>query len=404
MNALSRFTLLDRFIWLIFIALTMNACGNFTLDPPPVERDVNRRLYVNDRTSADSLTATVVNAGIKFVLQPGKNYELSIATTRTKDRLTLFYYSEGIQGQFQTLNAISNGQQEIFSIASDRSAAQFFVGQLLVPDGLGAIKSLGHVSLTSNAAIGADTLHLRLLFIRQLRNLPDSLSKAAFATRLFAAMAPIYTPFGIVIKGSYEIVEPTLSREIFPFKNVFVPLPGKRTANNAHLYLVDTITIGDPGSGLVGEVLGFAPREVVDLDQNSESRVILANPFPLGTTVERLAITAAHELGHFFGLRHTVSTRHDLLQDEDFSNIEDGFLDTKFCNLDQALIKSGTIPVGPNKAGTVYCLRLADNSCDARICDLKNLMHPVDCGSLGQTVLSVEQASFLKLNLATYRH
>ena len=100
---------------------------------------------------------------------------------------------------------------------------------------------------------------------------------------------------------------------VFPFNSTVTQLPGKRIPGCANLYLVDSISIGNPGDGLVGTMLGFAPREGVDLDQDVKSRVILSNPHRLGTAFSYLAVTAAHELGNLLGLRHTVSTRHDLL-------------------------------------------------------------------------------------------
>ena len=394
----------------LFCALTYTACGNFTFENPPSGGGDARRVYVNDSTTADSLNPAVVRSGIKFVLQPNKTYKLSVLTSRTDDKLAVFYFDQGVQGQYLTLAPSLATGKEIFSLVSDRAVAQFYLAQLVVPDGINAISRVNHISLVSDAPIGKDTLNLRLIFVRTLQGMPDSVSKGNFAKNLFAEMASIYSTYGIVVNGSYEIVEPTLAKEAFPFSNTYVPLPGTRIKNNAHLYLVDTITVPSAGSGLVGEVLGFAPREVVDIDQHRESRVIIANPYtaraPIAVSTHRLAVTAAHELGHFFGLRHTVSTRHDLLQDDDFSNIEDGFTDTKFCNLNQNLAKRAATGEADMRGpgGTVYCLRIADNSCDPSLCDLSNLMHPVDCGSLSDVKLSAEQVDFFKKNLATYRH
>ena len=107
-----------------------------------------------------------------------------------------------------------------------------------------------------------------------------------------------------------------------------------------------------------------------------------------------------------------------MLQDEDFSNVEDGFTDTRFCHIDQAfparppLAKDAAIGDGHGagegsrgRSGSrsgPFCLRIADNSCSETACDLDNLMHPVGCG-FSQLKLSEQQVSFLKRNMALYR-
>ena len=383
--------------------LLLASCTPIQFDDPPA---ADRRVYANDKASNDSLSPDLLRKGVRFVLQPGKPYVFSVTTTRTSDQLDVSSYQGGLHS-FKKIPATHDGTRQIYSITSPLTTAQFYMAKLTTKD-QAPLSAIRGVSLASQDTLRVDTLKVKLLFIQTLQNLPTDASKHAFANSFFVEMNAVLKPFGVIVAGMDEIVQPASKPMVFPFSNLYVPLAGTRTPNYAHLYLVDSISVGDPGTGPQGEVLGFAPREVVDISDHRESRVILANR----ASITRLAVTAAHELGHFFGLRHTISTRHDKLQDDDGSNIEDGFADTRFCTIDQAFLgkiaAAGYDPADrgprpdPEGAGP-YCLRFADDSCSDPECDLRNLMHPVECGGIKQTTLSAEQVNFLKRNMALYQ-
>lgn len=385
--------------------LALGSCSPIMVeeeDPP------DRRVYVNDHAANDSLDRAIAREGVKFVLQPGKPYVLGVATARTTDVLEVNLLQAGGQKAYMKIPAVHDGTRELFSITSNHSSASFFTARLL-PGGNPLLDgSIQDVVLQSMAAVAADTLRIKLLFVQSLANLPSQASKQAFANEFFARMNTLFNQYAIVVAGIIEVVDPELGPLNFPFTDNFVGLRGSRAPNHAHMYLVDSITVGDASTGPVGTVLGFSAREVVDISEHRESRVILANR----AAPARLAITAAHELCHFFGMRHSVSTEHDMRQDLDYSNVEDGFSDTRTCNLGLGKSGAGAHPAAPLPGGEdgpdggpagPYCLRIASNACTEISCDLRNLMHPVECENLNQTVLSGEQVLFLKRNMSLYR-
>jgi hypothetical protein len=159
---------------------------------------------------------------------------------------------------------------------------------------------------------------------------------------------------------------------------------------------VDSIFIRGVTGGLI---LGFAPREAMDLNGDRESRVLL-NVRGGGATA--MATTAAHELGHFLGLRHTTGTQLDLEADKDWSNRDDGFPSTEVCDragLAKAAAAAEAVSVEA-ESGRPYCLFVSAPACPVE-CDLTNLMFPYDCsrGTASQRALTGEQQVFLRRGL-----
>ena len=86
--------------------------------------------------------------------------------------------------------------------------------------------------------------------------------------------------------------------------------------------------------------LGFAGRFSAGLNgaPGSRSYVIAGTHYKKGKSIKKssaadIVNTIVHEAGHYLGLRHTSASEHDLAQDGDQSNVEDGIEDTPYCKV-----------------------------------------------------------------------
>ncbi len=378
------------------------SCGRIIApgDGPSVNRP-DRRLYANDAALNDSLTPALVQSGVRFVLQPAKNYALTFLANEKNDQLAVFYYDDGGNlRKYQNYGVTIQGTQEIFYLKSDLSKPRFFVAQLLPPDGELAAQRLQSVKLVSLGTASPNSLKIKLIFVGKLQGMATDVAKTNFANSFFKEIDAIFSPHGLSVEGLQEIVDPQGPTRVVPFSSRFTPLDGTRSPGYVHFYLVDSIA-PPPNSDPGGYILGFSPREAMDLSSQPESRVVLGNRY---INISSLATTAAHELGHFFGLRHPTATDIDMDFDKDFSNYDDGLASTSLCD---GLAKKGRgqgsslnkVKIqGPG--GLSYCLRIASTTCPT-FCDLDNLMFAYDCSnrSNSQRQLTQDQISLWKKNL-----
>jgi hypothetical protein len=408
-----------------------------------------RRIFVNDAAANDSLVSgfsrqLADSGGLLFVMQPGASYQLRIAPCKdssvttggpcgpvpsTLDGISLYTFTSFGFSAPQTLAPVLSNDTEVFNVQSDYNQATYFASALNAPDGVMASQRIGHVSLVSlNTTPTTDTLRVNLMIVGNFSSagLQSASQDTVFADSFLSELASVYQgaqagfnpPLTFV--GTFSIVSGP--QEILDFGPTFVPLPGTRVGNAANLYLIDSITFNGllPGE----EVLGFSPREVVDMSTDEDSRVILSagaavaasissgGPANIVGGIPSLATTTAHELGHFFGLRHPTATNVDLTNDDDLSNRDDGLGDTPLCGGLTKKAAGGTVMAVPSPEHIVnapynhrpYCLYIAQlNFCQTDPCDITNLMFAYSYSCVNpktQRQVTSEQQNFFRKNLA----
>ena len=173
-------------------------------------------------------------------------------------------------------------------------------------------------------------------------------------------------------------------------------------------------------------VTGYSPLFSGNLGGGESGAVIVGeNVKRTSGEIERQAsldivMTAIHESGHFFGLRHTSTTRRDLnqivtLEDGssydigDWSNIEDGLTDTPFC---EYILKSGLYKQGDEQdeeiSSNPYIVYLgnagASKSPIYECLDVSNIMFPVTVDEYLDASFTKQQMNLVRSSLMIFPH
>jgi len=162
-------------------------------------------------------------------------------------------------------------------------------------------------------------------------------------------------------------------------------------------------------SSLFGGSLGGGPASTVLLGTS----VIASYNIEKRESIKSIIETAVHETGHYFGLRHTTSTKVDMQHVKngvdygDYSNIEDGLDDTPFCS---ELFKSGLLKssnsvksdiVFPQWKYGLYQRSLGDVT--AKCPDADNIMFPTAVSNRSLK-FSDQQLELIRKSLMIFPH
>jgi hypothetical protein len=406
MNTITKWTAAQIFRGGLLGLLVMSAAGCGSLIDMGGKGQVDpRRIYLNDAAANDSLPGTLATEGLLLVMQPGgKQYKILSTGGAVNDPLDFYVRNSGGGFSFQqSVVGTMEGGTVKYSLtgASSKTVADYYLVFLRGTTGM-PVTLPTSVRFVPVDTTQATTVKVRLHMIRQLSGLVTEENKALYAREFHTELASIFQAYGVTVDTSTVIVEPTAAPLTVVFNGAPVQYPGTRLAGAINMYLVNSIEGGSEGS----TVVGFAPREAFDLSTNEESRVVLNVQGSTGSITQKaraMAVTGAHEMGHFLGLRHTSATLMDRGFDDDESNRDDGFASTPFCS---ALEKKSASDVreisikGPG--GHTYCLRVAGTAFTCACSDVNNLMYPYKCG-VTQKTLGNDQRQVMRNNLKVYQ-
>lgn len=364
-------------------------------------RDVDpRRIYLNDPARNDSLPGTFVREGVQFVMQPGKVYSINVKNAAPTDSLVLYAPSgTGLYSPYQTLGStlLASGFRGFtLQPPAGNNYAAYYIAFLRGPGGAPATRP-DSVWLTPADTALATTLAVQLIMVGRLLGLDTDSEKAAWARAFHLELTGIFQAYGVAVDTSTVIHDPTGAPFSVDYDFASVFIPGTRRPGAVNIYLVDEITSPNPNE----TILGYAVREVVDMATHPESRVVLN---ARGGSGDVMAVTAAHEMGHFLGFRHTTATEADQVGDRDASNRDDGFASTPFCvELRKPAVPDVREITVTGHDGLVYCMRVTGTRSECDCDDVGNLMFPYSCDRALQKTLGSDQRHFLRSNLRNYQ-
>ena len=419
---------------------TVSADGSPML-PPDSSRPIVHKLYPNDWAKNDSAAANLAR-GIALVVHPGASYSLSfdIDPTQPAPELQLFRTydlknSKNHVGtaRVRTLSPTIIDNRYVYTFDCEETKMSIWFTSL----GVDGAYYKGKVDNVLFQGFGSysDHFSINLIVVGSMVNTSDGKNVDELSSYMLKVFREKY--FGVTIDTLYVRYahnHPTLGAS-YPadqpwvagvssedlFVSELTGWPEEGLSNALNIVLVHSIGEND--------VMGYSRLFSGVLGAGDESSVVIgehvrksAKEFELLSSYT-IAMTAVHETGHFFGLRHTSTTRRDLNQTlsfgdgtsavvGDYSNIEDGLTDTPFCEF---VLKSGLYKQAEPKDANEECfkgfkgyvreggaafVKSSIYSCP----DLDNVMFPVTVDEVENATFTKQQMEIIRSSLMIFPH
>lgn len=419
-------------IFLLFaIAVFLTACG--TVEPPETDEgfipdgDLKFALVPNDNVPGDSVDANLAH-GVRIFVHPNAHYELSFdidGFAQSKPQLRLFrvYWNERIKtyaaSWVRTINPEEENGRYVYKFVCGESDRSIWITSL--NDGADFYKGrTKNVRLKANGEY-SDHFSVNLIVAGKIKDL--DVSYDSLARMLQKGFDRFYTSVKVdTVYVRFANEHPVVGKK-YPKSEPWIA--GRSSEDQMMTELggwpepdvFDALDIVLVHRFRQEGLLGLSDMFGANMGGGSGSTVVVANHNrqdgeDMIVDAERIVYTALHEIGHFFGLRHTTATHSDQDANGDYSVFDDGFSDTPYCFEKESgrafLVKKGVVAdfrqhfhrFASRYNFTVSYQAVSDIS---RCPDASNLMFPMEA----ETELvgfSAQQLSVIRTNLMIMPH
>ena len=391
--------------------------------------EILNQAYPNDVGVGDSLKSNL-NRGFSITLQPQGKYTLKLQATESapQPEVNLFTVSDSKISIFPTIisGAKNTSNQWVFDIQNKGSAVETYVVVPSLVGGASYPKNMLTNLEFSSVGTYAAPLKINYIFLGVSAKFPQGTPRSSylnFANQIHQRLRAIYKNTGIPIDTFEVLTSVDLGSTFTSSQNQIVAFdPTQWTVNWLGQSLsADLVNLGMTGSRLNA-------LDVVIVDHISSAGYVGISPFYgrslMGGSGSTLAMslyvtgangnnvsanseseigsTLAHEMGHFFGLRHTTASDNDREMMNDWGIKEDQLSDTPFGSNCEKSGYIAQIPINFSTKG-IFRFKLVENihppallAANTPNCpDITNLLFPILVPSQVQESISPMQASLL---------
>jgi hypothetical protein len=403
------------------------------------------RAYPNDPAVGDSLLSHIGD-GFLLTLQPGGQYQwlLTGSIPDTGLELNLFQLEgDRINTAPQILSGECSDTTCLFDLTPPVGAPMAWqIAALSLPDGSAWTQQARQFAMTGQGSHPL-VLDLNFIFLGKLTGYETAEQQQRLADFIATTMTSIYGASGVTVGTVRRVTGSTHpSTELrLPDTETYLFDPGADAwrllwQSGGQALNLDLLSYGWPTAAdaaleiaVVEQIdipgfIGIAPLQGYSLKAGPGGGAVIGVTTrdyygnSLDNDSSLLAETLIHEVGHFFGLRHTTATATDMEAMGDYSLVEDGMSDTPFSRSCPEGVSASAgsnlrnIAMSPfrslfDPAGRLWEARVLSflAATDLLSCpDLENLMFPTAVDGVHQTSLTAQQNALLAANLALIPH